>query len=175
VSTAPDGCFARSDVARAHDRGGDIGAARTDSRCVQVLKAGSVGAAAWVLADSFDGALARSMLDRRDAVETPLGALARSTKCEGKGQVVMRPDTSQVRGLRAVVPGGSAVAAVQRIAEDDCVSVARTAWLSAALAGLAEELAVGRREIASLQREKVGLRCDADQGSRDFVIAVDTR
>jgi hypothetical protein len=133
------------------------------------------GGAAWVLPNSFDRALAPSMLDKRDAVETPLGALARSTKCEGKGQVVMRPDTSQVRGLRAVGPGGSAVAAVQRLAEDDCVSVARSARLSAALAGLAEDLAVACREIASLKREKVGLRSDADGGDRDFVSAVDAR
>ena len=133
------------------------------------------GGAAWVLPDSLDRALAPSMLGRRDAVETPLGALARSTKCEGKGQVVMRPDTSQVRGIRAVAPGRSAVAAGLGAAEDDCVSVARSARLSAALAGLAEDLAVARREIASLKRENAGLRSDADQGKGDLVSAVDTR
>ena len=83
------------------------------------------------------------MLDRRDVVETPLGALARSTKCEGKGQVVVRPDTSQVRGYRADEPGLSAVAA-----------------------GLAEELAAARREIAVLKRQSPAPRSKPVAGPR---------
>lgn len=96
------------------------------------------------------------MLDRRDAVEALLGALARSTKCEGKGQVVVRPDTSQVRGYRANRPGLSAVGPGR--AEDDSPSVARAARLGVALAGFADELAAARREIVVLKRENTALR-----------------
>lgn len=76
----------------------------------------------------------------------------------------MRSGSSQIRGNGAGGPGLSAVAA-RLAADDDPVPVGRAARLSAALVGLAQELAAARREIAVLKRETIALRARLDAGA----------
>jgi hypothetical protein len=51
-------------------------------------------------------------------------------------------------------------------AQDDPVPAGRAARLGVALAGLAQELAAARREIAMLKRENMALRARIDRGAR---------
>jgi hypothetical protein len=84
----------------------------------------------------------------------------------GKGGPSVRPDNSQIRGNGASRPGVSVVAA-RLAAEDHSAPVGRAGRLGAALAGLAQELAAARREIAVLKRENMALRSRLDSGAPD--------
>lgn len=110
------------------------------------------------------------MLDAKGRDRNAIGVLARSKKCNGKGGPFMRPDNSQIRGHEAG-PGLAAVAS-RLAAQDDPVPVGgRAGRLGVALAGLAQELAAARREIAVLKRENVALRSGLDRGPPEGVRA----
>jgi hypothetical protein len=59
------------------------------------------------------------------------------------------------------------VIAARLEADDDAVPLVGAARLGAALAGLAQELAAARRDIAVLKRENLALRARLDRGARD--------
>lgn len=75
----------------------------------------------------------------------------------------MRPDNSQIRGYRASRPG---MRGLLEAAEDGGGPGARAARLGVALAGLAQELAAARREVALLERENAALRSRLMVGAR---------
>jgi len=55
--------------------------------------------------------------------------------------------------------------AARLAADEDPVPSGRAARLGVALAGLAQELAAARREIAMLKRENMALRARLDRGA----------
>ena len=97
----------------------------------------------------------------RDVIKTPLGALLRSTKCNGKGSAVRAARQLPERGTAASIPGLSIVAK-RLVAAGDQRELAGRVRLGQALSELARELAASRREIAVLKRENAALRSKLD-------------
>jgi hypothetical protein len=90
----------------------------------------------------------------------------RSNERNGRAGQSVRPDKSQNHRHRASNPNVSAVAA-ELAAREGPAPLGHRARLGLALAGLTQELAAARREIAVLKRENKALRSRLDGGTPD--------
>jgi hypothetical protein len=97
-------------------------------------------------------------------IKTPQACWCVHRSATGKARPFVRPDKSQNWGNGASRPGLSAVAAQIAATRDQPAPAGRESRLGEALAGLAQDLALARREIAVLKRENAALRSRLDVG-----------
>jgi uncharacterized protein YbcI len=107
-------------------------------------------------------------------IKTPEACWCVHRSATGKARPFVRPDNSQNRGNGAGRPWSSSVVAQSAATGDQPAPVGRESRLGDALAGLAQDLAVARRQIAVLKRENavfVVLQDTLTRGERTLVEA----
>jgi hypothetical protein len=123
-----------------------------------------VGVATALVSWCPEGALsASSMLAAKGRVRYAFRRVETFDEGQGKGRVVVRPDTSRVRGHRDPMSGVSVVSARLAAARRASAAEAHASQLDLALAGLAQQLAAARCEISTLSHENAELRASVDR------------
>jgi hypothetical protein len=95
-------------------------------------------------------------------IKTPQACCRVHRSVKGKARPFVRPDKSQSWTNEASRPRLPAVVAQLAATRDEPAPVGRESRLGDALAGLVQDLAVARREIAVLKRENAALRSQLD-------------